>query len=95
VKKEQEKVFLKPGRPGLIVRDPRTLKPLAEDGEEKPKTNYWLRRIRCGDAIVAAAMKTSAPKQSKKEEKPPVEMAPESWLGEQENSKVKSKGKDK
>ncbi|PNH98469.1 DUF2635 domain-containing protein [Vibrio diazotrophicus] len=31
---------------GLIVRDPETRKPLKEEGEEKPRNPYWLRRIK-------------------------------------------------
>lgn len=60
--KEQETVFLKPGRSGLIVRDPITLKPLDEKGESKPRNSYWLRRIRCGDAIASKASRSSGPK---------------------------------
>lgn len=43
-----KKVKLYPSRRGLIVRDPRTRKPLAEGGEEKELTGYWLRRLRDG-----------------------------------------------
>jgi hypothetical protein len=41
-------VKLYPTRRGLIVRDPHTRKPLSESGEMKPKTGYWLRRMREG-----------------------------------------------
>ncbi|PHM49349.1 DUF2635 domain-containing protein [Xenorhabdus miraniensis] len=34
---------------GLIVRDPETYAPLSEGGEAKPRTAYWLRRLRDGD----------------------------------------------
>ncbi len=30
----------------LIVRDPITREPLKKEGEEKPRTTYWLRRIK-------------------------------------------------
>ena len=43
-----KKVKLYPTRRGLIVRDPRTRKPLAEDGEFKDRSGYWLRRMREG-----------------------------------------------
>lgn len=43
-----KKVKLYPSRHGLIVRDPRTFKPLPESGEEKPRSGYWLRRLREG-----------------------------------------------
>lgn len=42
-------VTLYPARRGLIVRDPRSMKPLSEDGETKPKSGFWLRRMREGD----------------------------------------------
>lgn len=31
---------------GLLVRDPETREPLKAAGEEKPRTTYWLRRIK-------------------------------------------------
>lgn len=33
----------------LRVRDPFTMKFLADEGEEKPASEYWLRRLRDGD----------------------------------------------
>lgn len=42
---------LKPTRPGLIVRDPVTMKPLPDDGAIKQVNSYWLRRIREGSAV--------------------------------------------
>lgn len=41
-------LHLKPA-PGVTVRDPETLQPLAEKGERKPRTTYWLRRLKDGD----------------------------------------------
>lgn len=41
-------LYLKPA-PGVTVRDPETLQPLAEKGERKPRTTYWLRRLKDGD----------------------------------------------
>jgi hypothetical protein len=38
-------------RKGLIVRDPVTRKPLAEEGEMKMVNTYWLRRIKDGDVV--------------------------------------------
>ena len=53
---EFEKIFVKPGmghgnQAGrrLLVRDPISLRFLKEEGELKPKTSYWLRRLRCKD----------------------------------------------
>lgn len=40
--------FIKPA-PGRMVRDPDTLKFLPTDGEEKPFTPYWCRRLDDGD----------------------------------------------
>lgn len=58
-----EKIFIKPApvsastkrrakRELRLVRDPITLKPLSDDGEEKPADSYWLRRVRSGDVVV-------------------------------------------
>ena len=35
----------------LIVRDPHSHTSLAEDGEWKPLTPFWLRRLRDGDVL--------------------------------------------
>lgn len=58
-----KKSKLYPSRRGLIVRDPRTRKPLAEDGEDKELTGYWLRRLRDGSV-------TKTPLPALQEEKP-------------------------
>ncbi|QBH96787.1 DUF2635 domain-containing protein [Limnobaculum zhutongyuii] len=34
---------------GRVVRDPETNAPLASQGEKKPKTSYWQRRLMDGD----------------------------------------------
>lgn len=47
-------VFLKPKIAGSIVRDPMTLLPLAEQGEWKSFNQFWQRRVRDGDVVVAA-----------------------------------------
>ena len=69
-------MFIKPatyrvdGRPALLtVRDPDTMKPLAEDGERKPDSQYWLRRRREGDVVDAEEpKKPAAAKATKKSE---------------------------
>jgi Protein of unknown function (DUF2635) len=38
-------------KPGLIVRDPVTYRPLAVEGEDKPRDQYWMRRLRDGDVV--------------------------------------------
>lgn len=53
-----------PARAGLIVRDPRTRKPLLTEGETKPKSGYWLRRLREGSVTTTApadAVKAAEP----------------------------------
>lgn len=47
-------LHLKPAT-GLTVRDPETLQPLAEKGERKPRTTYWLRRLKDGDVTEVQA----------------------------------------
>lgn len=51
-----KKLYLKPAA-GLKVPDPVTGKPLAAEGEEKPDTTYWRRRIKDGDVAIARAPK--------------------------------------
>ena len=67
---------------GLIVRDPLTGKPLPKEGAPKPRTAYWLRRVRDGDVTEKAPSKaadaaeqsddpgTAAPTKSKTAAKP-------------------------
>lgn len=38
--------------PGRIVRDPKTMKPLADAGEIKPRISYWTRRLADGDVVL-------------------------------------------
>jgi hypothetical protein len=38
--------------PGKAVRDPRTMEPLAANGERKPRDTFWLRRLAAGDVVV-------------------------------------------
>jgi len=60
--------FIKPSREGLIVRDPATRLPLAAEGEEKPKSAFWLRResdqdvVQCDPPGVPAAPAAPAKK---------------------------------
>lgn len=49
-----DSLFLIP-KAGRLVRDPVTSKPLAPEGEAKPKTGYWLRRIMDGDVTEGTA----------------------------------------
>jgi hypothetical protein len=54
-------IFIKPAG-GLLVRDPQTMQPLAAEGEHKPRTSYWLRRLASG-----AVVEANPPKEAKKE----------------------------
>jgi hypothetical protein len=48
-------IRIKP-KPGLIVRDPVTFRPLAPEGEDKPRFDqYWQRRLRDGDVVKVEA----------------------------------------
>lgn len=40
---------LKPTRPGMIIRDPQTTRPLPDEGAEVPDSSYWRRRLADGD----------------------------------------------
>lgn len=42
---------IKPANKDVMVRDPESMKPLKTEGETKPRTTYWLRRIADGDVI--------------------------------------------
>lgn len=49
-----ETFVLKPS-PGASVRDPVTLELLKDNegkGEQKPRSNYWMRRVADGTAII-------------------------------------------
>ena len=58
------KFFIKPA-PGRKVRDPQSGEHLSEAGEEKPRTSYWLRRIKDGDVQEAAKPKAATPAATK------------------------------
>lgn len=51
-------MYLKPAR-GLIVRDPHTRQPLPAEGREVQLTEWWMRRLRAGDAIEVARSEES------------------------------------
>lgn len=59
-KKPVEKIFVVPAE-GMRVKDPITLRPLKPEGEEKPRTTYWVRRIRCGDCTLGKAPQAPRP----------------------------------
>lgn len=45
------RLFLKPARPGLIVADPATRKPLPDDGAWVENGFYWRRRLTSAEVI--------------------------------------------
>lgn len=47
-------MLVKPA-PGLTIRDPDLFDFLPADGREVPDTDYWNRRLRDGDVVLAAA----------------------------------------
>ncbi|BBN59319.1 DUF2635 domain-containing protein [Hydrogenovibrio marinus] len=48
---------IKPAKKGLQVLDPKTRDPLDEAGEEKPRDEYWLRRLKDGDVVIIKSIK--------------------------------------
>ena len=54
-------LFLKPAAGGL-VRDPVSRRPLDAEGEEKPDTPFWRRRLRFGEVQEAARPKAPSGK---------------------------------
>lgn len=48
-------LFLIP-KDGVLVKDPVTGKPLDAEGEEKPDTTYWRRRLKDGDVQAGTAV---------------------------------------
>ncbi len=57
--------FIKPS-PGAKVRDPVTKQFLAEEGENKQRDSYWLRRVAAGEVIVVQQPAAEAPKAAAK-----------------------------
>lgn len=52
-------MFVKP-KPGLVVRDPESKRPLPSEGREVPSEGYWLRRLRSGDVVEAIQIPDSS-----------------------------------
>lgn len=46
-------MFVKPA-PGLLVRDPVSLRFLPPEGKEVKPSTYWVRRVACGDVLVVS-----------------------------------------
>ncbi|GFM37679.1 DUF2635 domain-containing protein [Desulfovibrio psychrotolerans] len=59
-------ITIRPARPGDVVRDPESFKPLKTEGESKPCNIYWQRRLAAGDVVpVPAAGEAPATKTAK------------------------------
>lgn len=43
---------VKPAKPGAIVRDPDSKRPLPPEGARVSDTTYWRRRLRAGDVVL-------------------------------------------
>lgn len=63
----REKIFLVP-RPGYIVRDPETKKPLPAEGMEVERSSYWVRRIQAGDVSIVVIPKPRPARSKTKKE---------------------------
>ncbi|AKL43307.1 TPA: DUF2635 domain-containing protein [Serratia marcescens] len=48
--------------PGRAVRDPLTLALLPANGDRKPRSGYWLRRLIDGDVVEVETQKAKSPK---------------------------------
>lgn len=49
--KTEPKTFVVRAAEGRRVRDPHSKQVLAPEGESKPQTSYWLRRLADGDVV--------------------------------------------
>ena len=59
---------LKPSKPGLLVRDPKTKKYLPENGADISFIDtYWQRRLNCGDVVEVTEEAPRSEKKNKKE----------------------------
>lgn len=56
-------VFIKPARPGVLLRDPATGETIPPEGAAivmGAHRAYWLRRVKDGDAVISPAKETPA-----------------------------------
>ena len=53
----------------LIIRDPISMRPLKEEGEEKTRNPYWMRRVRCGDCLTDKLKSQTVAKKSNPNQK--------------------------
>ncbi len=57
-------IFIKPAK-SVKVRDPQSGEHLLDTGEAKPRTRYWLRRLKDGDVVEAQPPKSTKKATSK------------------------------
>jgi hypothetical protein len=43
---------VKPAKPGNVIRDPRTRRPLPAEGATVPDTTFWQRRLDAGEVVL-------------------------------------------
>ena len=53
-------VFIKPARPGLVIRDPQSGLPLPPDGKAVVPDAFWRRRLADGDVVETKPPKPAA-----------------------------------
>jgi hypothetical protein len=58
-------IRIKPAKPGLIVRDPETKRPLPEDGKLVRWSSYWVRRKIAGEIVLCDGLNETKPKKQK------------------------------
>lgn len=59
-----DRIYLKPGVPGLLVRDPDTGRHLPAEGGWVPRGQYWLRRLAAGDVVETAPPAAALPQEA-------------------------------
>lgn len=47
-------MIVMPARPGLLIRDPHTKRPLPAEGGRVPNNTFWRRRLRSGDVVLVS-----------------------------------------
>lgn len=52
------KRYIKPAKPGLVVRQPHNARPLPDDGAEVEWNSHWMRRLADGSVVKATPPKT-------------------------------------
>ena len=48
-------MLVKPRKPDMVIRDPRTYVKLPAEGKRVPEISYWVRRLGCGDVVKTTA----------------------------------------